>query len=488
MTRPPVTCPTCAEAPAEDLQQQVALTDPSLADDSYVVAYQGQNERRGPGGPSANAAFGDADSSPQQLMMPARTPEPQAIGPLHSYRYVPSQKTADDVPRPPAQQELVQLNQDGNYAALAKKGRALLKKEKVDDELKFIIANAMAWTGKLHPAEAQYKSLLNGPMALDAKVALANITRWRGKNYLAVPMYREVLAVDPTHEEAARGLQLSEDAMRPRTRLSLDRTHDSDRVKTSTVTLDHRWQTHEGLRTWDVELNRMNASSPFASARQATVVVRHQELDRPLEPAVELGVGDRLYGRITIRPTPLPIHVTVGKVNWAQMSLNPIALKRRLSAVDVGVNANFEGRFGNVSIAADNYHVSDSNNVQTGTVRFSPAIRLPLHIRPVVGLEYRKSDFNTISYWSPNSGYGTGYVGLEGDWSGKNDRWTVSASAQRGWGFYGEAKPSWGGSVSGRYKITRDWTLGASVWAIINSRNDKPYRANSAIVFLERKW
>jgi|GEM_PF-6837720 len=477
-----------AQAPEEYLHQQVAIVDPSSTTDRTIAAYQGQNgyAHRVSGGPSASDAFVAAD--PQQLMIPPSTPEPQAMTALHSYHYVPGQKTVDDVPRPPAQQELIQLNQDGDYAALAKKGDALLKKEKVDDPLKFLIANAMAWTGKLNSAETLYKTLLNGPMALDTKVALANIQRWRGKNYVAIPMYREVLAADPTHEEAAHGLQLSEEALRPRTQLAVNRTHDSDDVDTSLVTVNHQWQTHDGLRTWGVEVNRMSASSPITDAHQATIVVRHQALDIAMEPAVELAVGDRLYGRVTIRPTPLPIHVTVGQVNWGQMSLNPIALEKRLSAVDLGVNASFDGRFGNLSMAADNFHVSDSNNVQTGTLRFAPAIHLPLHIKPVVGVEYRKSDFNTTSYWSPDVGYGTGYVGLEGDWSGKNDRWTISASAQRGWGFYGEARPSWGGTLSGRYKITRDWTLGASAWSIINSRNDKPYQAHSGIIFLERAW
>ncbi|MEO7068509.1 MAG: hypothetical protein ABI114_16485 [Rhodanobacter sp.] len=446
-------------------------------------------------------------------MMPPLPSEAQPRS-LHSFHYVPGQKAVEDVPRPPAQQKLLQLNQDGDYAALAKQGSALLQQEKGDDSLKFIIANALAWTGKLHSAEALYKTLLHGPLALDAKVALANIVRWRGKDYLAVPMYRAVLAVDPTNEEATRGLALSEDAMRPRTRLSLDNTHDSDEVRTHLVTLQQQWQTDDGLRTWGVQVNQMSDSqhlvlaqpqtAPTAAvpnpapvplrvlrrnASQATVVVRHQDFDKPFQPAVELELGDRLYGRITLTPSPLlPVQVTVGKVNWGQMSLNPLALERRQSALDLGVSTSFDLPLGSVSMAADNYHVSDSNNVKTGTLRFSPAVTLPLHLKPVLGLEYRKADFNTASYWSPAVGYGLGYVGLEGQWSGKNDRWTVSASVQRGWGFYGEANRSWGGTVSARYVISRDWSLGASVWSIINSRDSKPYRARSGIIFLERAW
>jgi hypothetical protein len=490
-THPTGVCKTCGSAPLQGLHQPVTLPDRWMADASSAAEDGGSADFSGhtSGGPSANVdvAYVAADRSPQQMMMPPQAPESQPTA-LRSFHYVPGHKAVEDVPRPPAQQKLIQLNQDGNYVALAKQGAALLKKEKVDDQLKFIIANAMAWTGKLHPAETLYKTLLNGPMALDTKVALANIMRWRGKNYLAVPMYREVLAVDPTHEEATHGLKLSEDAMRPRTRLTMNKTHDSDQVNTNLVTLNHQWQTHDGLRTWGVELNRMSDSSPYANARQATVVLRHQALDKPMEPAVEIGLGDRLYGSITIRPTSLPVHVTVGKVNWGQMSLNPLALGQRLSALNLGASANFAGRFGSVSLTADTYHVSDSNNVQTGTVRFSPAVRLPLHLRPVVGLEYRKAGFNTTRYWSPAVGYGLGYVGLEGDWSSKNDRWTVSASVQRGWGFYGEARPSWGGSLSGRYAISHHWSIGANLWSITNSRNDKPYKARSGIIFIERSW
>jgi hypothetical protein len=42
--------------------------------------------------------------------------------------------------------------------------------------------------------------------------------------------------------------------------------------------------------------------------------------------------------------------------------------------------------------------------------------------------------------------------------------------------------------LSGRYEISHHWSIGANLWSITNSRNDKPYKARSGIIFIERSW
>ena len=73
------------------------------------------------------------------------------------------------------------------------------------------------------------------------------------------------------------------------------------------------------------------------------------------------------------------------------------------------------GRFG---LMFDHYQVSDSNQVQTGLFRYSPPFKLfSRHLRPVIGLEHRKTRFASPAYWSPVQGYGLGYAGVEAEWS-----------------------------------------------------------------------
>ena len=407
--------------------------------------------------------------------------------PLRAYRYIPSATQQEDVPRPPQEQRLVELNLTGDYPRLARDGVALMKTQKVDDQLRFIIANALAWSGQLHAAEKLYVQLDAGPYALDAKVAMANILRWRGKDAQALPLYRDVLATMPNHTEALNAIALSEASMRPRTRISLQGARDSDDVMIRDLRVNHTWRTHEAKRVWDVGVHAMRDKSPLDKDLQSGLTVRHQRLDWRMQPAFELGIADSLYGSVSITPGKWPVTLSAGRVNWAQMAFNPRGLKKGLTAWNAGMRGGLDGRWGRLNVAADGYRVSDGNVVTTATARYQPGFRLPLGLRPLAGFEHRKSNFNTTDYWSPDKGYGLAYIGLEREIS-RGDRWQLNASVQRGWRVYGEAGKSWGAGLSGRVRIGKQWMLGANAWGVNNSRDGRPYRARSVTAFLERRW
>ncbi|GAB1408749.1 hypothetical protein MASR1M8_26680 [Thermomonas brevis] len=426
-----------------------------------------------------------AGGNPQVDSLVAHASDPALQ--LRPYEYLPSPPAEAEPARPPAEQRLLDLNNSGEYARLGREGLALMKKEKLDDKLRFIIANALAWSGRLNAAERVYRDLLDTDQAANARVALANIQRWQGKDYLAVPMYKEVLASDPGNTQALEGLALTQDGERPRLRLSSTGTTDSYDVRTQSVAANYRWSTHGGARVSEFELGGMAARIPAVSSGEVQMTLRHRAHDLPMDPAVEVSFGKQLYGSASVQPTRLPVRLHAGKVNWGQISLNPRGMDKALHANNMGLTANLSGRAGRASIAADSYRVSDGNSVQTASVRYNPPVNLfTPRLRPVLGAEYRKARFNTPDYWAPAQGYGVAYAGVEGEWSG--DRWSAAASVQRGRRVHGEAGPAWSASLSGAYKIDKDWSVGAGVWAIQNRRDQNRYEASSATVFVERRW
>ena len=123
--------------------------------------------------------------------------------PLESFRYVPpagvsrNQQALDAVKRSPEQQRILDFNAAGNYQAAGTEGLALMATEKLDDELQLIVANSLAWTGRVKEAIPTYQGLGKGKYANEANIGLANVFRWNGRDDQAAPLYRAVLANDP---------------------------------------------------------------------------------------------------------------------------------------------------------------------------------------------------------------------------------------------------------------------------------------------------
>lgn len=510
-----------ASSPMSDAQASVRGTTPPALSDAMLLTLASAADPR----PEATPAGTEAA---QVLSM---TPDPGIPSiPLRAYRYTPNpvQETEAEATLPPQQQRLVDLNLAGDYGRLGREGLALMKREKLSDELRLIVANGLAWSGRLRDAEQVYRSLLDTPSRADAQVALANIQRWQGKNWLAASAYREVLAANPEHEEARKGLELVEKSTRPRLRIETVSSGDYGRITSvaqpavpqSIITqnipgetspaeatpppqpvittyatrtrtfgsrVNSRWATDGGLREWEVEASTMRANLPGVSASQALVTGRVQAHDMPFDPALEVSLGDSIYLRGSMQIGKSPFRVHGGNVNWGQMSFNARALDERLSALNIGIDGNSSTRFGSFGLMLDHYQVSDGNQVQTGLFRYSPPFKLfSRHLRPVFGIEHRKTRFASPAYWSPDEGYGLAYAGVEAEWS--HDRWDLSASLQRGWRLYGEAGPSWGAAIAGRYDFDDHWTAGARAWFVRNQREQAPYRAGVITLFVERRW
>ena len=422
--------------------------------------------------------------------------------PLAPFRYVPSTPAPVETPaapgapaapstpsRNPEQQQLVTMGQEGDYYALGTEGLALMKKEKLDDDLKLSIANALAWTGRLDDADDVYSQLLSGPRANDARIGLANMHRWQGEDYLAAPLYREVLATQPQNPEAMNGLRLTERELRARTRVTVGGTHDSDDVRRRYASISHQWREPGGARIWEIEGSGVRDTNPTFGINQPEVALRYSALDIPFQPSAEVSVDDHsAYANGTVRLGQMPIWVTAGRVNWGRMAINPLAIDAHLWAWHIGARATVNGVYGSASFRADAYGISDSNNVQTASVRYVPSFRpLGPNIKPLIGIDMRNAKFSSPRYWSPSDGgYGLGYVGVLGEWSSED--WSFYASMQYGWRLFGEAGPSWSFSSGGRYWINNDWAVGMNLWAMKSQRDSRSYRAQSFSVYLERRW
>ena len=426
-----------------------------------------------------------AEAAPIRIATEA--PKPMQMG---AFEYVPSHEDpSSTIKRTRPQQAVVNANLAGDYRKVAKLGLPLVKSADADPEFRLIVGNALAWTGNTEAADAIYKTLLDTPLRSAALTAMANVMRWRGKDYRAVPMYREVLATDSENKDALEGMALAKESLRPRTRVTLDTSGDVDNVETRALTVNYRWNTKDGARVWELEGRGVRAELPGGpQASQMQLTGRLHAHDLPMDPLIEVTASDRIYGLVTVSPIPdKPLRVHAGVVNWGDQSLNPRALDKRLTAWNVGATGQFPSVVGQFSFGFDQYRVSDGNNVSAGTLRLAPPFHvISKHIKPVIGMEFREARTNAPEYWSPADGYGSAFVGLDYEWS--NDRWSLSAGVQRGTRLWGEADKSWGASFNASYKLNADWSTGMRAWAISNTRDAKPYRAHTGMLFLERRW
>lgn len=88
--------------------------------------------------------------------------------------------------RSPAAQRIADLNDAEKYAQAGTEGLALLSAEKADDDIRLIIANSLAWTGRLNEAISVYQGLLDGRLSNEARIGMANAYRWSGRDRKSV--------------------------------------------------------------------------------------------------------------------------------------------------------------------------------------------------------------------------------------------------------------------------------------------------------------
>ncbi len=442
-----------------------------------------------------------AQSTPVQLAQLTARPEGALI--LAPFKYIPNAPekeasagagaVADQPKRPAAQQRIVDLNTQGRYTEAGQEGLVLLAQENPDDGLKLIIANSLAWSGRLGDATRTYQGITAPEQIPDANVGIANILRWKGRDEQAALIYNEVLEQQPNHTDARTGLDLAQREMAPRTTIMLGTSSDSAEALRHAATIGHRWRDDSGFQVFEIEggyvKDHQLQNGTEDVLRDATV--RYQALGLELKPALELSTPttgtSAVYGNLRLFLLEDMVQVTVGQVNWGKIANNPNVLNTALSATQVGVQARGETALGELFGRFDYYNISDSNSVISTDVRLTSNQR-PLgdHFKPFVGVESRKASFRSANYWSPEEGSGAVYGGLQGEWNHNN--WSYYGSAQLGLGLYGEAGTSW--SLSGGVKrwVTTDISMGLHLWGMSSWRSGTEYRAQAANVLLEKIW
>lgn len=418
---------------------------------------------------------------------------------ISPFRYV-APKTAtpttttdgtDAARRPAKEQRIVELSNAGEYGTAGSEGLALIASEKPDDSLQLIIANSLAWSGRLKEATATYQAITQEPLVDDANVGIANILRWKGRDESAAPMYRDVLARNPEHIDARNGLELAERELAPRTTISFGRSSDSSESVRGAASVNHRWRDDSGYKVYEIETGAVRDELPSLEARQQDVTLRYSDLSIALKPTLELSAptnaNQSVFGGLKFWIDDERIQFDIGRVNWAKTATNPNAIIAGLSATHLGVLAKRDYSFGLASARVDYFNISDSNTLVTSDVKLISSLRpLGNAIKPYAGIETRKASMSSGNYWSPTNGYGSLYGGLSGDWT-VND-WSLFGSAQVGLALYGDAGTSWSLSGGVRRWLTDNFALSMLLWGMRSERSGAEYRAQSANVVLEKVW
>lgn len=393
--------------------------------------------------------------------------------------------------RSAAAQRIVELAAAENYQEVGSQGLALLAQEKPDEELRLMIANSLAWTGRLDQSISIYQGLLDSRLAPQASIGLANAQRWRGRADQALPLYQTVLAQDPANADAQEGLRLVQRELRPRTTVTFGNSADSAKVKRLALTVNHRWRDSNLANSFEIETNGVRDTQIASEARQQDLTVRYNAPSLVLKPSVELSIPNHadntLYGGARLRVGENNNLIEFGRVNWGKMATNPDALRASLSAVHLGLEASQSYSLGTVTGRMNFYDISDGNEILSAGVRFASSWRpLGNKVKPFAGVEMRHAKFNTPRYWSPQEGFGTLYGGLVTEWSAAD--WHFNASGQVGMRLYGDAGTSWSLSAGGKRWIANDLGIGFGLWNMASQRDNASYRANSANVSLEKLW
>ncbi|MDP1980727.1 hypothetical protein [Undibacterium sp.] len=391
----------------------------------------------------------------------------------------------------PAQQHVLDLSVAQDYQAAGTKGLELLEREKADPGLRLVIANSLAWSGRMRKAELQYKVLSNSKVRKDARTGLANLYRWKGRDDEALPLYQTVLAEDPQHAGANEGLMYAKRELNPRTFVSAGAAQDSGDAKRRELSISQRWRDDTGRHIFEVSSSGTRDELPVTTAKQGEVGFAYQNLNLPLEPRLALEAqakpkGD-LFGSLKLKIDEGRFLIDVGRTNWGKSAFNARALEDGLNAAHIGLDANLHFDSGQFTEHIDIFRVSDSNVILTSRSNFIPSWRPFGHrIKPFVGIETRDVRFYSNKYWSPEDGFGTAYVGLQGEWA--NENWSLYGSGQVGTRLYGEAGSNWSLGMGGKLWLDKNLAVGVNLWSMASRRDNARYRAKSFSVNLEKLW
>ncbi|HUX91229.1 MAG TPA: hypothetical protein VMV48_11140 [Gallionellaceae bacterium] len=379
----------------------------------------------------------------------------------------------------------------GDYWSVGSDGLDFLAKEPGNNELRMLVANSLAWTGRYADAISQYQMLAGTTLSDSAALGLANVYRWSARPDLASPLYLQILTSEPDNLDALDGLNRINRELRPRTDITLGTKSDSNSVMQNSIVLNHSWRGDNRALQYGLSLNTSRYTLADVDTHQREIGFSVEHADIAMAPRLELSFQQepvsKTFGALRLKLADTPdLHVTIGHINWGNMVFQPQALLAGLDATQVGVDGSLITRPGTLSAAFNNYQVSDGNQVQDSILRFSPSWRpANSNFRYYIGLSGRIAEKNVPIYWSPNMGYLSTDIGFTNEWSTSTGDYSIYG--QRGFGSGGEALNSYNIGFAAKRYIDRDWAALLSAGQLENLRTDA-YRSNYLTFGIERLW
>lgn len=398
---------------------------------------------------------------------------------------------AAQAPQPAATEQIKQLYGAGNYRAAARLGSEQLLAEPGNTELRYMVANSYAWTGRSREAIEHYKALQGTDHADRARLGMANVYRWNGLSGLAAPLYRQVLAAEPENKDAAEGLAYAMRELRPQTRGRITWIDDSLDTERQAVTVAQGWTDRSLQHGFELEAGALQDQRNELKVNQRDLTLRYAGIANPLKPRLEISAQQKprstVFGSAEIQLPNTPVTVGVGRVNWGKMAFDPNALRANLTANNFGVRAAVPSDIGMWRMAYQGYRISDDNVIQDATVQYTPTwqpLKIP-QIKFFVGFEGRKARFNSPAYWSPEDGNYLGTIGVSGEWVDR--RWERTILVQYGVPLGGEAENSYSASAGVRHWVSESLAVGLNLSAQKSQRTGA-YRANTAMLSVQGLW
>ncbi|MEQ1805692.1 MAG: BcsE family c-di-GMP-binding protein [Burkholderiaceae bacterium] len=383
----------------------------------------------------------------------------------------------------------------GDYSEAARLGLSELQREPGNHELRFVVANSLAWSGQYREALQQYGLLADTPHARAASIGSANVYVWSGRPHLADPLFRRVLSVEPDNVDAQQGLASAQRQLRPRSTVRGESLDDSTRAERSSVMLAHRWRDAGLTQIFEVAGERIDESrspaGPDLRPRKASF--GYQNLGLPLTPKLVLsadsGVRSALYGNLALHGADDAVSVDIGRVNWGEVAFDPSARRAGLAAARAGAAGRVDTSIGGFSASAVHFAVTDGNRVAEANAQYAPAWQpfvTASGLRAFVGVYGRKAQRHDPRYWSPASGYYIGQVGLSLNQSTAD--WDFSAEARRSQRIGGEGAQGWTAGLAGTRWLNRDWAVRFEGLYIETRRDSSAYRSKSIALSVDHVW